>query len=153
MLKSEKCRIFVKRIIMFVNLDIAYSYPKKGALVLLFNQGKILSVSRKDNHTLFGLIGGKLDEGETFLQAAVREAKEETGLDVFGLIPIFGRVDGEFFCVVYIGQWKGEIHQTSEKETGVVKWCDWEELKAGPFGSYNATLEEYLLKNNLINAS
>jgi 8-oxo-dGTP pyrophosphatase MutT (NUDIX family) len=135
---------------MLVNLDLAYTYPKKGAMVLLFNQGKILSVSRKGDPSKKGLVGGKVDEGETFLQAAVREAKEETGLDVFGLIPVFSRIDGEFFCVVYIGQWKGEIHKTSEKETGVVEWVDWEQLKAGPFGSYNAALEQHLINNNLI---
>lgn len=133
-----------------VDFSIANSYQKKGAMVLLFNQGKILSVSRKDDHTKKGLVGGKVDEGETFLQAAIREAKEETGLDVFGLIPIFSRIDGEFFCVVYIGQWKGEIHKTSDKETGIVEWVDWDELKAGPFGSYNAALEEHLKELNLI---
>ena len=135
---------------MFVNLDIAYSYPKKGAMVLLFNQGKILSVSRKYDPSLKGLPGGKVDEGETFLEAAIREAKEETGLDVFGLIPVFSRIDGEFFCVVYIGQWKGEIYKTNEKETGVVEWVSWEELEEGPFGSYNQALHKHLIENNLI---
>lgn len=135
---------------MLVNLDLAYTYPKKGAMVLLFNQGKILSVSRKGDPSKKGLVGGKVDEGETFLQAAVREAKEETGLDVFGLIPVFSRIDGEFFCVVYIGQWKGEIHKTSEKETGVVEWVDWDQLKEGPFGKYNTALEQHLIQNNLI---
>jgi 8-oxo-dGTP diphosphatase len=135
---------------MFVNLDIAYSYPKKGAMVLLFNQGKILSVSRKYDATKKGLVGGGVEEGETFLQAAIREAKEETGLDVFGLIPIFSRIDGDFFAVVYLAQWKGEIYQTDDKETGVVEWVEWEDLENGPFGDYNKALHEHMIKNNLL---
>ena len=133
-----------------VDMNLANSFEKKGALVLLFNQGKILSVSRKDNPTKFGLVGGKVDYGETFMEAAIREAKEETGLDVFGLVPVFGRLDGEYYCVVFIGQWKGEIHKTSEKETGFVCWTDWDNLKNGPFGHYNYELEQHLLKHKLI---
>lgn len=135
---------------MYVNMDIAYSYPRKAAMVLLFNQGKILSVSRKDDPNAKGLVGGKVDVGETFLQAAVRECYEETGLEAFGLIPVFSRIDGDFFAIVYLAQWKGEIHKTSEKESGVVEWVSWDELKTGPFGVYNAALEKSLIENGLI---
>ncbi len=134
---------------MYVNLDLAYSYKNKAALVLIFNQGKILSVSRKTDTTQRGLVGGKVENNETFLQAAIRETKEETGLDVFGLIPIFSRTDNDFFCVVYIGQWKGEI-KPQNGENGIVEWVDFEDIKIGPFGEYNTKLEEHLIKNKLI---
>lgn len=55
----------------------------KIALAVIKKDGKILSISRKDNHKDFGLIGGKVDEGETFIQAVIREVKEEVGLDGF----------------------------------------------------------------------
>ena len=42
---------------------------------------RIVSVKRKDND-LFGLIGGKVDEGETLEEALLRETKEETGFSV-----------------------------------------------------------------------
>ena len=136
-----------------VDMKYAESFKNKAAMVLLFNQGKILSVSRKNDHTKFGLVGGKVDIGESFEEAAVRECYEETGLKAFCLIPIFSRMepgDMNFFGVVFLGQWIGEIHKTSDKETGVVKWCDWEELESGPFGEYNKKLRQHLIDNNLI---
>ena len=132
---------------MYVNMDVAYSYKNKAAMVLCFNQGKVLSVSRKNDHTKKGLAGGKVDPGETFMQAAIRECFEETGLEAFCLIPIFSRMepgDVDFFAIVYLAQWKGEIHKTSDKESGIVEWVEWDELKEGPFGVYNQALHTHL---------
>lgn len=134
-------------------MDVAYSYTNKAAMVLLFNQGKILSVSRKNDHSKKGLPGGKVDEGETFLKAAARECYEETGLEAFCLIPVFGRIakgEMDFCAIVYLAQWKGEIHKTSEKESGLVEWTTWEELKTGPFGEYNQELYNHLVNVGLI---
>ena len=39
---------------------------------------------------------------------------------------------------------------SKKKETGLVKWCDWEELEEGPFGDYNRALREHLININLI---
>lgn len=51
-------------------------------IVLLNKKGEVLAVSRKHDHNDFGLIGGKVDEGENVVEAAIRETKEETGLDI-----------------------------------------------------------------------
>ena len=103
---------------------------------------KLLGVSRKDNHKLFGLPGGKVDEGETTYDAMVREVKEETGIDVLSAQPIYFREDGEFLAVVFlVTKWKGEVTTT---EAGVVDWITFEELKQGSFPEYNTKLEEQL---------
>ena len=48
---------------------------------LIVQDGKILLQRRSDNGR-WGLIGGLLELGETYTQAALREAREETGLEV-----------------------------------------------------------------------
>ena len=47
--------------------------------------GRVLAISRKNNPTKFGFIGGKIDPGETAKEAASREFFEETGFE----FPIF----------------------------------------------------------------
>ncbi len=51
-----------------------------GALVSIWHQGKILLV-RTSYHGYFSLPGGYLKSKETAIQAAIRELKEETGLE------------------------------------------------------------------------
>lgn len=54
--------------------------PSASAIVT-DEHGRILLIKRRDN-TLWALPGGGHDIGETIEQTAVREVKEETGLDV-----------------------------------------------------------------------
>lgn len=49
--------------------------------LVMFGEECIL-VSRKDNHSDFGLPGGKVEPGETLQEAVVREVYEETGVKV-----------------------------------------------------------------------
>jgi 8-oxo-dGTP diphosphatase len=123
---------------------------KLAATALIFNEDKsqLLGVSRKDNHTLFGLPGGKVDVGETLYEGLIREVKEETGLDVNSAIPIFFREDGDFVAVVYlVTDYSGEVSTT---ERGVVKWITFEDLKHGAFSEYNTMLEEHLKFINIL---
>ena len=51
------------------------------AILLIVKDDKILFQRRSDNGK-WGLVGGLLELDETYEEAALREAKEETGLDV-----------------------------------------------------------------------
>lgn len=64
-----------------------------SAVVMRDGDGRVLTV-RKSGSELFMFPGGKLDPGEGFAEAAVREAHEELGvvLDLEALIPL-GRFD------------------------------------------------------------
>lgn len=56
---------------------------KIAAGIFMFNsQGKPVVVSTRANENQYGIPGGKVDEGETAIQAAIREAYEETGVRV-----------------------------------------------------------------------
>ena len=50
-----------------------------GALII--REGKILCQRRTDNGK-WGLIGGLVEMNETYAEAAMREAREETGLEI-----------------------------------------------------------------------
>ena len=53
------------------------------SVIVVSDDGKILLVRhRKGNRLYWVLPGGRLEYGETFQECAVRELKEETGLDI-----------------------------------------------------------------------
>ncbi|MEW1955173.1 NUDIX domain-containing protein [Terrabacter sp. NPDC080008] len=60
------------------------------AAYCLLRDGQLLTVRKAGSHR-FMLPGGKIDPGETAAEAAVREVREEVGLDVAGTGRLLGR--------------------------------------------------------------
>lgn len=114
---------------------------KEAVCALIFRGDKILGVSRKDNPNDFGLIGGKVEEGESRSHALQREIEEECGLNIIHGKLVFTRIDNNMMCYTYLCEVEGEI-KTNEK--GVVKEVTWDELFAGTFGEYNRRLYKTL---------
>ena len=119
----------------------------EAACVLLINtHGQVLGVSRKNNTSQFGLPGGKVDPGETRKEAAIRECKEETGLDVWDLRPALSRdVEGIEATTFYARYDASQKIRPATGESGAVKWVTWVDLLRGPFGDYNKKLLEKLV--------
>ena len=82
----------------------------QGAAILVMNkEGHILLLKRSPASTFapnqWGFPGGKIEEGETALQAAVRETEEETQLKVSQASPlgIFNSAVAGFFANTFEG--------------------------------------------------
>ncbi len=116
---------------------------KEAVTVLLINEErKILAVSRKNDLNDFGLPGGKVEPGESLMEAAIRETKEETGLNISDLKNVFIRQDDEYIVTTFIANnYSGNIHTN---ESGRVAWVSKETLIQGCFGLYNKKLFDAL---------
>jgi ADP-ribose pyrophosphatase YjhB (NUDIX family) len=96
-------------------------------------RGEILLIRRSDNDN-WALPGGAIDLGESMTQAAVREVKEETGIDceITGLVGIYtdpkhiilytsnGEARQEFSIVLTARATGGE--PTPSEESSEVRW-------------------------------
>jgi ADP-ribose pyrophosphatase YjhB (NUDIX family) len=83
--------------------------------VIIEYGGGIVLIERKNEPYGWAIPGGFVDEGESLEQAAVREAREETSLDVTlrDMLYIYGKPArdprGHTASVVYIGRGSGEL--------------------------------------------
>jgi len=101
-----------------------------------------LSVSRKNDTSKKGLSGGKLDPGETPVEAMIREIREETGLRVIDYHLVFDAVDDlHTRCQTFrVTRFEGEVET---KESGLVEWTQAKTLahsNCSPFHEYNHAL-------------
>lgn len=107
-----------------------------------------LGISRKTDSLDFGLIGGKIEEGETPDKAVVREVNEETGLSVDTSNIVYAKIleDKERIVLCYECEVKNLSDLSTKDGEGVVKWVTRNELEAGSYGSFNKSLFEVLDK-------
>ena len=112
-------------------------------VVLINEEGLVLGVSRKDNHSDFGLPGGKMDEEDNGnpMVTAIRECKEETGLEIYDLQLVFAIHKSGNMGYTYLAKYSGEINHN---EPHVVKWVPMQVLINGSFGRYNELVSESL---------
>lgn len=119
--------------------------------VILNKDGQVLAVSRKDNHSDFGLVGGKVDDEdylaypiEPLHAALIREVKEETGLDISvdsAALVLAMHKGGYMSYTFLVNEWSGDI-ETDEPH--IVKWTNFSEIIMGSFGRYNEIVSDSL---------
>ena len=131
--------------IRFKKKDIEANKGEAVQVVIVNPEGLVCLVSRKHDHSDFGLIGGKVDEGESPTQAAIRECKEETGIKITNLRVVFAMHRKGRMGYTYIADYSGEIDYDKEKEPHVVKWAKMVEATKGSFAYWNKMVTESLV--------
>ena len=127
----------------------------------MFFENEKLLIDKPRKRPTYQMIGGKVEDGETTLQAAIRECHEELGDEAifdeekFELIMEFDEIatsDGttpiHFYVFTYKGELKGDLNTSEEIER-----FKWYETKDGNEILSNTLKNEvvpYCLKNNLI---
>lgn len=113
-------------------------------LILHPDKKRLLGVSRKGNHTDFGLPGGKLEKNEVILEAIRREILEETGIVIDEPRWLMSSYDENgYFVVAFLCKPLGGIVVPVAKEPDTtVDWVTWEQIENGSFGEYNKRLHE-----------
>ena len=122
---------------------------KLATCVLIIDKNyNFLAVSLKNDHNDFNLPGGKVEKGETFEEAAIREVYEETGLKVWNLKELHCDFDNNVEVMTfYTKDYQNNIYT---KENHIVKWLPLYELtKSKTWPVYNSCVyDKYIqLKN------
>lgn len=118
------------------------------AMVMIQNpqSGEILVQNRKRKWPGWSFPGGKVEPGESFYNCAVREIKEETGLDIrnlqyCGVVHWVEReTDNRYLCFLYkTSDYSGEL--IADTAEGEQFWRSLDELRAMPKEKFSSSAD------------
>jgi len=119
--------------------DILSARPFSAAFVIFRRKdGKVAFLLRENTSWMndhYGLPAGKVDEGESISAAAIREAKEEVGVDIKPehlkhVLTVYrtstnGSKDDPWLDVLFEAmQWEGELFNAEPHVHGELAWFD-----------------------------
>lgn len=118
---------------------------KTIVVAVIEKDGKFLATSRKNDHTLFGFPGGKVEyTDKSILDAIKRETLEETGVTIQEAELVHNEpYNNEITYAFKVTKWSGNIFTDAEAEIrgeGIVRWLTSEQLAKGFCGAYNKKL-------------
>ena len=106
--------------------------PGLAVIVAVIDDGKVLLTKRED-FEVWCLPGGGVEDGESLAEAGIREAKEETGLDVelTRLVGVYSRMGGgmhDVHAVLYAAKPVGGELKIEPNETIEVAYFPFDQL-------------------------
>lgn len=114
--------------------------PQLAVSAAIFRDGKVLVIrrAREPARALYTLPGGRVEGGETLIEAVAREVREETALaidvlDLAGYREILPRADqpGHFVILPFAARWtSGEVVLNEESDD--FRWVTLTELAGLP---------------------
>lgn len=110
-----------------------------GAVAVIIRNGeRFAAIRAAQRRGKVGFLAGHIDPGESVEAAAIREAKEEGGLDVTGVRILGERRAGTLICALVVAEsWSGELRSSDE---GEAFWATREDLMGAEsaYPSWNA---------------
>jgi ADP-ribose pyrophosphatase YjhB (NUDIX family) len=107
--------------------------PSVSVNVAVMQDGKILLAQREDFET-WVLPSGRVEEGESLAQAAIRETKEETGIDVelIRLVGVYSRTGTMYpgYTALFAARPVGGERRLQHGETIAVEWFPFDKIPA-----------------------
>lgn len=106
---------------------------RRAVRVYVIENNKVVAIKYKEGNRKSGyydIPGGKIEQGESSKQTAIREVKEETGLDISklknkGIMTLEYPDRIYYFDILFTNKYKGE---TQEFEENTSEWIDINEL-------------------------
>lgn len=127
----------------------------------MFFKDKKLLIDKPRKRPTYQMIGGRVEDGETPLEAAIREAKEELGSgaifdeSLFELVMEFDEIatsDGKTPIHFYVFEYKGELqgNLSTSEEIAAFKWFDSSDNQDILSNTLKNEVVPYCLKRELI---
>lgn len=113
-----------------MNLD--KQHPRVGIGIMIFRDGKVLMGKRKSDLGLgdWAFPGGHLENGESLIECAIRETREETGIEITNInLLLLGNIPStyasHYVAVGFSADWKsGEPAVLEPTKCERWEWCN-----------------------------
>ena len=141
---------------LYLNLrSLKMNHPRVGIGVLIFNNKSILLGKRllKHGSSSWAPPGGHLEFGETFEECAIREVKEETGLEITSpkMIAVTNDIfpdDNKHYVSIFLRTKYDHKQEIQNREPDKILLWDWFDIDQLPDNLFLPL--QNLLKNNPI---